>query len=189
MKTLKEKKETTLKVTTNEKTTAISNMMIFLKEKVVNTPSIIAKLNVKEGWFRALGLTLFTALFLVSCNSSGDKVENAENNLLEATQNFDEANEEYLEDVEDYREDIHQQIEENNQHIVELNALIDVQKEEDKDPYKQQIAELEAKNAAMKTRMDTYTPNSNENWEMFKAEFSKDMSELGEAFKNLVTKH
>jgi hypothetical protein len=39
----------------------------------------------------------------------------------------------------------------------------------------------------MKKRMDDYKVESKEKWDMFKAEFSNDMDELGLAFKNLFT--
>jgi hypothetical protein len=38
-------------------------------------------------------------------------------------------------------------------------------------------------------KMDNYKADSKENWEKFKVEFSRDMDELGAAFKDLTVKN
>ncbi len=130
-----------------------------------------------------------TATLLTSCNSSAEKVENAENDVLDAEKALEIANAEYLSDVENYRIETRDRIEANNQSIIEFNARIENEKKEAKAEYKKQIAELEQKNTDMEKRMDDYKADSKENWEKFKEEFNNDMIALGEAFKNLTVKN
>ena len=48
---------------------------------------------------------------------------------------------------------------------------------------------MEQKNTDMKKRMDEYKADGKEQWKKFKAEFSRDMDELGQAFKDLTVKN
>ena len=41
----------------------------------------------------------------------------------------------------------------------------------------------------MKKKMDDYKAEGKEQWEAFKTEFSHDMDELGQAFKDLTVKN
>lgn len=49
--------------------------------------------------------------------------------------------------------------------------------------YDKKVEELELKNQEMKTKLAGYTHEGKEAWEMFKTEFNRDISELGEALK------
>ena len=48
---------------------------------------------------------------------------------------------------------------------------------------------METKNEELRVKIETYKADGNENWEKFKTEFNRDMSELGEAIKNLTVKN
>jgi F0F1-type ATP synthase membrane subunit b/b' len=126
---------------------------------------------------------------LTSCNTSAEKVENAQNNVKEANKDLDKANQEYLEDVENYRKETASKISANYQSIVDFNAKIEHETKKVKANYKKKITELEQKNTDMKKKMDDYKIEGKENWEKFKAEFSHDMDELGKAFKDLTVKN
>ena len=41
----------------------------------------------------------------------------------------------------------------------------------------------------MKAKLDAYEETGKDNWETFKTEFSRDMNDLGEAFKNFTVKN
>ena len=41
----------------------------------------------------------------------------------------------------------------------------------------------------MKEKLDAYKVSGKDNWETFKTEFSSDMNDLGEAFKNFTVKN
>lgn len=133
--------------------------------------------------------TFITGAILTSCNTSAEKVENAQNNVTEANKDLDKANKEYLADIENYKKETADKIAANDQSITEFNVRIENEKKEAKADYKKKIAELEQKNSDMKKKMDDYKAEGKEKWEIFKTEFSHDMDELGNAFKDLTVKN
>lgn len=124
-----------------------------------------------------------------SCTSPSKKVENATEKVYEAEKELDEANKAYLEDMADYRLKMDKRIRANNQSVAEFNARIANEKMEQRLEHKEKIAELDKKNADMKKKMDDYKAEGKEQWENFKAEFDRDMEELGKSFKDLTVKN
>lgn len=133
--------------------------------------------------------TLIIGAMATSCNTSAEKVENAQENVAEANKDLDKANEEYLVDVEAYRKATADRIAANNQSIAEFNAKAEQQKKEDRAEYKRKVAELEQKNRDMQLKLDEYKVDGKDKWETFKTEFNHDMDELGNAFKDLTVKN
>lgn len=129
---------------------------------------------------------LITGAMLTGCYSSSEKVENAEENVAEANKALDDANQEYLADIESYKKATAEKIAANNKSIAEFNQRIAKEKKEAKADYTKKIAELEQKNTDMQLRMDGYKANGKDNWEIFKAEFSREMDAIGDALKNLT---
>jgi hypothetical protein len=125
--------------------------------------------------------------YLVSCNSSAQKVENAEDKVAAAQKDLDNANAEYLADVEKFREEAAARIAANNKSIADFNARIEKEKASAKADYKNEIAAIEKKNTDLKKKMDDYKADGQDQWQNFKTEFNRDMDELGNAFKNLTT--
>ena len=138
----------------------------------------------------AIAASLFVAgVILTSCNTSAEKVENAQNNVTEANKDLDKANQEYLADVENYRKETAGKIAANYQSIVDFNAKIEHETKKTKATYKKRITELEQKNTGMKKKMDDYKADGNEKWQLFKTEFSKGMDEIGKSLKDLTAKN
>jgi F0F1-type ATP synthase membrane subunit b/b' len=135
-------------------------------------------------------LTLTTVVFLTgasltSCNNSAEKVEKAEENVQEANQDLAKAQNEYMEDMENYRREMTVKFDENDKNIRDFNDRIVNEKKDAKGEYKKRLTELEEKNNEMRRRMTDYKADGKDNWESFKAEFNRDMEELGQAFKDL----
>jgi len=130
---------------------------------------------------------LIVGAFLASCNTSSEKVENAQNNVKEANKDLDKANEEYLKDVENYRKETADKVMSNDQIIAELKAKLKHEKKEAKAEYKKKVDELEQKNSEMKKKMDDYKVEGKEKWEMFKRDFNKGMDDIGNALKDLTS--
>jgi len=126
---------------------------------------------------------------ITSCNSSAEKVENAEDNVIEATEDLDKANEEYLADVENYRVESNEKIAANDRAIAEFKANKKGETKEAKAEYDIKIAELEQKNSDMRMKLANYKTEGKENWEIFKSEFSRDMDELGNSFKDFTVEN
>lgn len=131
-------------------------------------------------------VALITGTVFTSCNSSADRVDNAEQALIDADKELKDANEAYLLDIENYRTETANKIAANNQNIDDFNLRIEKEKKEVKAEYKKQIAELEQKNSDMGKKMDDYKADGKQKWEAFKTEFSHDMDELGKAFTDLT---
>lgn len=94
------------------------------------------------------------------------------------------AQEEYLADVKEYRLLSAEKIAANDKSIADFNARIDKEKKTVSADYRAKINELEQKNSDMKKKMDDYQDNGKEKWDIFKAEFGRDMDALGESISN-----
>ena len=116
-------------------------------------------------------------------------MESATTDMKDATKDMQEAKDEYLADVEKYKNESKTQIAANEESIKEFNARIAGQKASAAKEYKEKIASLEKKNSDMKLKLDNAKTDSKENWEKFKKEFSHDMDELGNAFKDFTVKN
>jgi Tfp pilus assembly protein PilE len=127
---------------------------------------------------------LSSVVMFSSCNSSSEKVEKAEKNVVEAKNDLQAANEAYMADMSKYKKQTSDRIAANQKSINEFNKRIVTEKKQAKVADQKKIAELEAKNKDMEKRMDDYQADGKENWEAFKSEFGKDMDELGNAFAN-----
>lgn len=143
----------------------------------------------KKSIFVITASALIGASILTSCSTSAEKVENAQDKVSEATLDLETANEEYLVDIENYRKETEAKIAANDKSIAEFNARIENEKDKAKADYKKKIAELEQKNSDIKKKMAEYKAEGKEKWELFKTEFSRDMDELGKAFKDLTVKN
>ena len=143
----------------------------------------------KKTFLSLLTVTFISGIILISCNNSSQKVDKAQKDVIEANKNLEDANKEYLADIEIYRTETANRIAANDQSIVELKAKIANDKKIAKADFKKKVAELEQKNIEMKKKMDEYKADGKENWEQFKTEFSRDMDELGNAFKDLTVKN
>jgi len=133
--------------------------------------------------------TFISGAILTSCNTSAEKVEAAQNNVIQANKDLDQANKEYLADIESYRIETANRIAANDASIAEFKTRMEHQRKAVKADYRKKIAELEEKNKEMKQKMDNYKEEGKEKWQIFKAEFSHDMDELGQAFKDLTVRN
>lgn len=134
-------------------------------------------------------LLLLAGTELISCNTSAEKVEKAEDEVKVANENLDEANAEYLADVENFKLETNQKIDANAKSIADFNARIATDKKTAKAEYKEKIAALELKNTDMKKKMADYKADGKDGWAKFKEEFNHDMDELGKALKDFTVKN
>ena len=131
------------------------------------------------------GVAVVITIFGTSCTSSSDKVADSKENVREEQAELNKANQEYLKDVEAYRRETADRIVVNNEQISDLNARIEEVNANNRDSYKQKVADLERKNIEMKTRLDNFEAEGKDEWKQFKTEFDRDMANLGNAFADL----
>lgn len=140
----------------------------------------------KKNWFTAAFIVMATTLFF-GCTTPAQRVENAEDNVVDANEALDVANREYLADMETFRLTTAERIAINEQRIAEFRIRIKTAKRETRVDYENKIALLEQKNNDMRKSMNDYKANGKDNWATFKVEFNHDMDELNTALTSLVT--
>jgi chromosome segregation ATPase len=116
-----------------------------------------------------------------------DKVADAKDNLTEA-QKMANAEAEKVANAaawKTYKAEAEIKIKANDTRIAELKATMKKAGKSTSAMYKENVAILEKKNAAMKARITEYD-KSQSNWESFKTEFNRDMDELGTALKDFT---
>jgi chromosome segregation ATPase len=116
-----------------------------------------------------------------------DKVADAKDNLTEA-QKMANAEAEKVANAaawKAYKAEAEIKIKANDTRIAELKAGMKKAGKSVTALYKENVAILEKKNAAMKNRISDYD-KSQSNWESFKTEFNHDMDELGTALKDFT---
>jgi cytochrome c556 len=131
--------------------------------------------------------TFIAGAVLTSCKSPEEKVENAKDNVIEASEDLNKAKEEYLIEIENYKLETAQELEANDVTIADFEAKIKRDNAVIKSDYKKKVAELKQKNQELKDKMDNYKAEGKDKWDSFKAEFNHDMEELGKAFKDIAT--
>ncbi|MDZ4713927.1 MAG: hypothetical protein SH819_00520 [Cytophagales bacterium] len=126
---------------------------------------------------------------LAGCNTPAENVSDAQKGVNEANADLDKANKAYLADVESYRKEAAEKIATNDRSIAEFNLRIRQEKQEARIAYEKKISALEQKNSDMKKRLQDYKAQGLENWKAFKAEFARDLDELGQGFKDFTVKN
>ena len=145
----------------------------------------------------ALAVTAFIAgTTLPSCQSSAEKVENAQDKVQEAQsdaddaeKDLDQAREDSYNEYQKFKKESDEKISAHEKSIIEFRVRIATEKKENRAQYEKKLAELEQKNSDMKKKMDEYKEEGKDKWEIFKNEFSHDMEELGKAFNDFTTKN
>jgi hypothetical protein len=132
---------------------------------------------------------LMNGAVFTSCSNPAQKVENEKENLEDANKALEKANLEYDADLATFKKENAERILANDKSIAEFKARIAIQKKDAKAEYSERINELEKKNSDFKKKLDEYQETSKDKWVAFKAEFSRDMDELGNALKDLTIKN
>ncbi|MCB2196429.1 MAG: hypothetical protein KQH79_11265 [Bacteroidetes bacterium] len=135
-------------------------------------------------------ILVFVTVFIsgtvfMNCQSSSEKVDQAKENVVEAT---NELNHAIRDSIVQFKKVSEQKINDNEQKIAELKAKIATEKNEIKVISEKRLAELEQKNTDLQKKLSDFNEEQVENWDSFKEEFSGDMNDLGTALKNFVVK-
>ena len=134
-----------------------------------------------------LAVTVFMAgAILTGCQSSAKKVENAQDKVIEANQELSQA---LKDSIQQFKTESELKINANEKSIAEFKAKIKNEKKESKAVYEKKLAALEQKNSDLKKKLDEFKDDGKANWKTFKAEFSSDMNELGNALKDFTVKN
>jgi len=129
-------------------------------------------------------LTIVLVVLLTGCNPSHQRVQDAEDAVIEAEEALKVANQEYLDEMAAFREETNRKLTSNEQVIADLKLQAASKKAAIRVEYQRKIDELETWNNNVKKRLADYNEEGKENWEQFKVDFSRDLAALGEALKN-----
>lgn len=132
-------------------------------------------------------LATTTVLGVSKCDPSAkEQMENAKVEVTEAEKDLVKANAAYKQDMVDYKNETMKRISANEKTIGDFKESIKSEKKKAKENYETTLAVLEQENTDLKVKLNAYQDDGMDKWEMFKAEFTNDMDELGDAFSNLT---
>lgn len=133
-------------------------------------------------------------LFFISCETSTQKVENAETKVQESQDNLKVAEQKVAdaqaqknmtdEQLIVFKQETELKIKENENRIVELKRQMKSAGKLLDAAYRKNIDALDRKNIEMRDRIDAYKTQNQDDWQRFKSEFTHDMDELGRALKD-----
>lgn len=142
----------------------------------------------KKSYMSLLLSFFLTTILLISCASPSEKVENAKEDVVDANNKLDTAIKNYQADINAYKIETASKIAANELAIKNFNSKIENEKKELRASYLSKIEVLEKKNRDLKNKLDNYQDDGNDKWRTFKAEFGKEMDDLGKSIKDLASK-
>lgn len=138
--------------------------------------------------FTLVALACMAVFGLSNCkNTPAEKAESvdaAQENLELAEQDYQNAVVDSTNEYARYKIESNEKLKANDLKIAELKANMKAKKLQDRTNYEIKLNELEQKNAKLKASIADYQESDKNKWEIFKANFKKDMDELGKAISN-----
>jgi Sec-independent protein translocase protein TatA len=121
-----------------------------------------------------------TGVILSSCQSKEKKLENAQEDVIDANADFKKAQQEFKNEAD-------MKIRENENEIKMYKDNLQSMKVETRADYERRIDSVEQRNEEMKRKLNEYNGegDTNEKWESFKREFNHDMDELKGSLKDI----
>ncbi|HET7819658.1 MAG TPA: hypothetical protein VFL70_10160 [Bacteroidia bacterium] len=133
-----------------------------------------------------LAITIFIAILHVAAfGQENKKTEKARKEVAEAQKDLRQAKIDSAEDFKKFKKEAEAQINENQKKIAQLKARKWNENNENKEKYDKKVLALEQKNNELRRKIETCDNTQTSMWTSFKREFNHDMSELGQALKDL----
>lgn len=139
---------------------------------------------------KTMALAGIVILGIVGCNSpkqKAEKLENAEENVIEAQQELNEAVIDSTNEYDRFKAESEAKLIANDVKIAALKDQLKTDKKEIRTKYEKQLTELEQKNAKLKSNIAEYKETDKSNWEKFKVSFNEDLDALGKAISGIAT--
>lgn len=136
----------------------------------------------------------FTTALTTSCKSNTDKEADAQEDVVNAQEDLKETEQDVADDQmtkandaewQTYKAEANTTIDANEARVLELRKAIKKSGTTFDAAYEKSINDLEKRNEALRTKIDDYENNQTD-WASFKREFNSDMTELGNALKDLT---
>jgi|GEM_PF-1326618 hypothetical protein len=139
-----------------------------------------------KSFYRIALVAICAAATLTACSTSEEKLEDARENVDAANEELNAAEVAYQEDVAMYRRLSNERITANGQRIADFNARIAKDKLITTEEYKKDMADLNQKNSDLQKKIDGYELSTQDKWETFKMEFSREMDEINAKIEDLT---
>ena len=139
---------------------------------------------------KTMALAGIVTLGIAGCNSpkqKAEKLENAEENVIEAQQELNEAVIDSTNEYDRFKAESEAKLIANDVKIAALKDQLKTDKKEIRTKYEKQLTELEQKNAKLKSNIAEYKETDKSNWEKFKVSFNEDLDALGKAISGMAT--
>ena len=139
---------------------------------------------------KTMALAGIVILGIVGCNSpkqKAEKLENAEENVIEAQQELNEAVIDSTNEYDRFKAESEAKLIANDVKIAALKDQLKTDKKEIRTKYEKQLTELEQKNAKLKSNIAEYKETDKNKWEKFKVSFNEDLDALGKAISGIAT--
>ncbi len=130
---------------------------------------------------------IFAGSFITSCESNVQKVENAQENLIDAKVDLKDAQIALSAEYPAFKVDAENRIAANEKRIELLNlVIIEPNDKKFEDLRKRKIEELNQKNLRLRLQLNEYE-NERSDWEVFKREFNHDLDAVVDALEDFGT--
>ena len=139
---------------------------------------------------KTMALAGIVILGIAGCNSpkqKAEKLENAEENVIEAQQELNEAVIDSTNEYDRFKAESEAKLIANDVKIAALKDQLKTDKKEIRTKYEKQLTELEQKNAKLKSNIAEYKDIDKSNWEKFKVSFNEALDALGKAISGIAT--
>ena len=121
----------------------------------------------------------------MGCQSPTQKVENAEQDVVDAQANLKQAQLDSAAVYEKVRADWAVQIADNEKTLADYKVKIAKERKVQREKDEARLDELEKRNETLKAQMQEFKQDGKDNWETFKTNFKKAADEFGEDMKRL----
>ncbi len=129
---------------------------------------------------------------MISCNNSteskAEKVEEAKENVKDATKELNEARLDSAKQYANYRSEIEQRLIANDNEIAAIKIQIKAEKADTRSNSEKELDKLTQQNNRLKTTLKEHADGSYSTWELFKISLNREVDELGKSISALSHK-
>lgn len=172
----------------------MSRVTITLMKKIKIEENQSKNYKIMKKSFLITGNSILLAVALLcSCQSSSEKVEQAENEVEKAKEeltnsksDLNEAQQDFIVEYQQFVSDAEMKIQEQEKKIADYKIKMATDKKKLNSESNSELATLENKSVELKERLANFKNEGQEKWVEFKKELNLDIEKLGEAYMNFT---
>lgn len=130
-------------------------------------------------------IMMFTVFAMAGCDSSSEKMDDAESSVIEANRDLEIAANEVVEEVRVYRLENAERFRGFNRTTSDIERQIENEPDQEvKDRLESKLEELEETQRELNRELDNFQVSESNNWDEFKDNFSSRMDDLGDSLND-----